>query len=274
MIKYYLTKQYYSKREQMDLNLGEGSYIVAQIQQRSWEDEYQIKKIGNFRYYAVFDGHGGSHRLDSKHVAQFCKNYLHYAIGQALSIIDSSSEQTVKNIIVDVFGKFDRMMHNSGIKYGSTCTIVLVDDINDKIYQINLGDSRSILFTDRQIIAATTDHRPENEHRRILKQGGFVTYNRLNGVLAMSRSFGDFELKEYWDHPYDPFNGPLSTLPDIIITPKHLIKNFIISSDAAFERFSNQTIVDMIRQNSNVKDMVNKIKFTTTDDITMIYGTI
>ena len=30
---------------------------IGQVQQRGYEDRYQVKQFGPFRYFAVFDGH-------------------------------------------------------------------------------------------------------------------------------------------------------------------------------------------------------------------------
>ena len=45
--------------------------------------------------------------------------------------------------------------------------------------------------------ALSEDHKPDNsgEKDRIMKAGGFVEENRVNGSLNLSRSIGDFEYK-------------------------------------------------------------------------------
>jgi protein phosphatase 2C family protein 2/3 len=42
------------------------------------------------------------------------------------------------------------------------------------------------------------DHKPTNtlEKMRIEKAGGYVEDNRVNGVIALSRAFGDLEYKQ------------------------------------------------------------------------------
>ena len=42
------------------------------------------------------------------------------------------------------------------------------------------------------------DHKPNlpRERTRVLKAGGFVQANRVNGMLAISRALGDFDYKK------------------------------------------------------------------------------
>ena len=44
---------------------------------------------------------------------------------------------------------------------------------------------------------STTDHKPTNdaERERIVKAGGLVMTQRINGSLAVSRALGDFDYK-------------------------------------------------------------------------------
>ena len=91
--------------------------------------------------------------------------------------------------------------------------MVLIDDVTNKIYQINLGDSRSIVFnTVTGIISETEDHKPEGaEATRAVEAGCRITTKsydagpaRLEG-LAMSRALGDFHGKIR--RPSTEYNG-------------------------------------------------------------------
>ena len=93
-----------------------------------------------------------------------------------------------------------------------------VDDINKKLYVANVGDSRAVLVSSKRVsdgdeaedspidspsgyIATrlTYDHRAEDpaEQQRIKEAGGFITRNRVLGILAVSRSFGDHGMKDF-----------------------------------------------------------------------------
>src|SRR3972149_149767 len=223
------------------------TYGVAQKQQRASEDRYQVKQIGPFRYFVVFDGHGGPHRMDSRHVGDYCVEHLHEDLFRALENVDLACEMVVISSLVQTFVQFDIKLEALGLKFGSTCTMILIDDIREKIYQVNLGDSRSIIFNENTIVSATVDHEPNSkvEKDRIYAAGGVVINNRITGMIAVSRSFGDFDAKITKVSTYDPINGMMSAIPDVIIIPKSDATHIILTSDAPYDRdqHSNQDLV-------------------------------
>lgn len=118
----------------------------------------------------------------------------------------------------EVFPEWDReLMHKKDIHRklldpkirstsGCTCTGVLLTP--QHIILFNVGDSRTLIINENDvendmIHFASHDHKPDDpiEEARIKKSGGFVTrppqtyIPRVNGQLALSRAFGDFQLK-------------------------------------------------------------------------------
>ena len=77
----------------------------------------------------------------------------------------------------------------------STATGILITP--EFFFVINLGDSRTVICSDSKLTFATADHKPthEVERLRIVQSGGHVTNGRVNGMLAVSRAFGNFEMK-------------------------------------------------------------------------------
>ncbi|KAL2919767.1 ATPase [Polyrhizophydium stewartii] len=67
------------------------------------------------------------------------------------------------------------------------------------LYTANVGDSRAVLCRDGTAARLSYDHKgsDQQEARRIIEAGGFVMNNRVNGVLAVTRSLGDTSLKEW-----------------------------------------------------------------------------
>ena len=78
---------------------------------------------------------------------------------------------------------------------GCTACVSLVTP--NKIYVANAGDSRAVAALDKASYELSEDHKPENknERKRIENASGFVEDNRVNGILNLSRSIGDFEYK-------------------------------------------------------------------------------
>jgi len=285
----------YLNKEKNKLEIGEiddDKWGVFQKQQRASEDRYQVKQIGQYRYYAIFDGHGGSQKMGYNHVGDYSVNNLHIRIAEKLINVDLTNTMEVSEALKRVFIEFDNEMYNMEMKYGTTCTIILIDDINGYIYQINLGDSRSIIFRIEYpinmstIISATDDHEPQSiiETQRINNAGGWVSNNRVLGQLMVSRSFGDFHLKRNKFIPYDAINGMVSSVPDIKIIPFSPIYkyNVIMTSDAPYERdaFNDNDLILMfgglcnekcLPYNTLVKEMGEYIYPKTTDDTTIIY---
>lgn len=65
------------------------------------------------------------------------------------------------------------------------------------LYTANVGDTRAVLSQNRVALRLSLDHKPTEatEIDRVSKTGGNLTKNRLGGQLAVTRSFGDFDLK-------------------------------------------------------------------------------
>ncbi|KAM0792648.1 hypothetical protein ACM66B_002429 [Microbotryomycetes sp. NB124-2] len=67
------------------------------------------------------------------------------------------------------------------------------------LYTANVGDARAVLSRGGRAVRLTYDHKGSDakEAKRITDAGGFVMNNRVNGVLAVTRSLGDSSMKEF-----------------------------------------------------------------------------
>ena len=284
------------------LDIDNETYGVDQKQQRSNEDRYRIERIGPFRYFAVFDGHGGAglYRIKVIAAVDYCVQNLHIRIAKGLDGVDLSNSNEVISNLKTIIVNFDTEMYNNNIEGGTTIGIVLIDDCHDLIYQINVGDTRSIIFNDNRVISVTKDHKPhyKSECDRIKKADGIVqkwntiyrlTTPLLGGGIAISRALGDFEFKFNKDILYDPINGALSAVPDIKVRPK-CPGYILITSDAPFENnvYNNKTLVEIASsllhtfgiQMPSIQDVVETMvdtisdNYKITDDITLMISLI
>lgn len=111
----------------------------------------------------------------------------------------------------------------------------------------HVGDSRVLVFKPNgELLFMTDDHKPArmDEQERIVKAGGFVENQRVNGMLAVSRAIGDWNYKQTKHLP--------ATEQWVIAVPEisHLTVEkgtlVFLACDGLFEGLSAQNIVDFI----------------------------
>lgn len=69
------------------------------------------------------------------------------------------------------------------------------------------GDCRAVVGTrDGRVVRLTHDHRPDVavERQRVEAAGGTIVDGRVDGVLSVTRAFGDFDLKRGSTDQYQP----------------------------------------------------------------------
>ncbi|XP_023147245.1 protein phosphatase 1K, mitochondrial [Amphiprion ocellaris] len=168
-------------------------------QRKENEDRYQVSQMtDNILYFAVFDGHGGPEAAD------FCEKYMEKFIKDFVAAEDNL-ELVLAKAFLEVDKALAKHLHFSpsvaGMNAGTTATVALLRD-GIELVVASVGDSRAMLCRRGKALKLTVDHTPErkDEKERIKKSGGFITWNSLgqpnvNGRLAMTRSIGDFDLK-------------------------------------------------------------------------------
>ena len=213
--------------------------------------------------FAVFDGHGGPE------VAKFCAKYM------PIELLKNPNFKTenYKTALEEVFLAMDTMLlndtHNDLLKEfkndpdnansfaGCTANVVLIT--RKEIYVANAGDSRAIAYTtDGNVIALSTDHKPDNdiERTRIQKAGGYVSEGRVNDNLNLSRAIGDLEYKK--NSALKPEQQIISAFPDVVVKTLDANINYIlIGCDGIWETLSAKDICTLIESrligNPNVK---------------------
>lgn len=75
------------------------------------------------------------------------------------------------------------------ISSGSTGILCLFTPTH--IVSANVGDSRAVLCSNKQVIALSEDHKPfhDDEKKRIMEAGGDIVNKRVNGELAVNFIF-------------------------------------------------------------------------------------
>lgn len=236
----------------MEVTCNEVECSQCCFQNRSHEDRFAIAKFGPFMYYGVFDGHGGGNNngnlLSPMHVVLYIKDTLHHDIANALSTLTTrelANYEKVASIIASLFGKIDKYMYDKKCNAGCTASIILIHP--NYTMQINLGDSRSIIYNNKGIVSETRDHTVEFDRKRIEGVGSYIENGRVEGYLEPSRSFGDFKLKIV-NGKYS-LNAPVSAMPVIKTIINNDKNKFIIGTDGLTNAFRNsKKIISFINE--------------------------
>ncbi|KAK3547188.1 hypothetical protein QTP86_017553, partial [Hemibagrus guttatus] len=211
---------------------------------RDNEDRLRVAELTpSTLYFALFDGHGGAQAAD------FCYTHMERYIRKGLE-----KEWDLEQVLTKAFLQVDAALASEMQMYGNaslmtagtTATVALLRDGIELVVG-SVGDSRAMLCRKGEAYTLTSDHTPErkDEKQRIRKCGGFVTWNSLgqanvNSRLAMTRSIGDFDLKQC---------GVIAEPETTHITVHHSDDSFLaLTTDGINFIMSNQEICDVISQ--------------------------
>ncbi len=213
--------------------------------------------------FGVCDGHGPNGENVARYVAT--------RIGTAVLREKGSSEDYPTAIeaaclkLDEQLRKDKAQMNKDGkVLGGSTCCVVWVNESGSEMYSCNVGDSRFVMSYNGEAHAVTEDHKPFNgkERVRIYKAGGHVSNLRVNGILAVSRSFGDFLFKG--NESKKQADQLVTALPDIrTVEIDDNIDFMVVASDGLWDIMTNDEAVDFIvnrmRINTPLKDICEQL---------------
>lgn len=205
------------------------------------EDEVVVVGLGpahnpNEDFFGVFDGHGG------REAAVYAAKNLYPKIGRNFSL---NPNEPLKSI-TSAFEETNAWMMQQRMDCGSTAAIGFV--VDSTLYTANVGDTRVVLgCKDKKAVRLSFDHKPSvpSEKERIERLGGEVTKKfgvaRVNGVLGVSRAFGDCKLIPY-----------VSATPHInILELTDETMFLIIACDGLWDEFSDKEAVEVVFDKAN-----------------------
>ncbi|KAK1666141.1 hypothetical protein QYE76_054300 [Lolium multiflorum] len=172
---------------------------------------------GQEGFFAVYDGHGGSR------VAEACRERMHVVLAEEVRRLrrrvdnnnwrNGTTEEDEdgarwKEAMAACFARVDGEVgaddgdntETNEQTVGSTAVVAVVGP--RRIVVANCGDSRAVLSRGGAPVPLSSDHKPDrpDELERVEAAGGrVINWNgyRILGVLATSRSIGDYYLKPY-----------------------------------------------------------------------------
>ena len=132
---------------------------------------------------------------------------------------------------------------------GMGCTAVAAMVRHGEVTVANTGDSRCVISRNGVAEPLTLDHKPVllEEAERIMRAGGFVRDNRVNGALNVSRTLGDLDFKRNTNLPHT--HQMVVATPDITTFELQKGDEFVIlACDGIWDVLSNQEAVDFVRK--------------------------
>lgn len=190
--------------------------------------QHQGRELGLF---AIYDGHLG----DS--VPAYLQKHLFH------NILKEEEFWTDPNrSISKAYERTDQaiLSHSPDLGRGGSTAVTAILINGRNLWVANVGDSRAVLSRRGQAIQMSIDHEPNTERGDIENKGGFVSnmpgdVARVNGQLAVSRAFGDKNLKSHLRSDPDVTNANVDADTDLLI----------LASDGLWKVMSNQEAVDI-----------------------------
>jgi len=202
---------------------------------------HSFMKDSTKHLFGIFDGHGGdkSAKLSSSITSDILAKFL------------KESPFNVEQCLRKTFSAVDLEVKKANYKHiGNTMTIVYIQ--SKMLYCANVGDSSCVLVCKENGKKISYDDKATdpNEMKRIESENGKVIDDRLNGILAISRGIGDFDLK----------NKGLSSEPHLY---KCLIDEdvdyCVIASDGVWDVLTPEDIYRITKHEKNTDIIVENI---------------
>jgi len=233
----------------------------------SLERPYLYQK---FAYFGIYDGHSGgscSKLLQHKLHAKFSQNPNFFSDQQKAAV--ESCLATDEEVCTELREKDDDS--------GSTALFLVIDGRSKRFTVSNVGDSRCVLSRAGTAIELSKDHRVsrKDERERVENSGGIVKKERLNGVLAVTRSFGDVAHKTS-----NGADSALTAFPELrteVITERDELA--LLATDGLWDVMDSQNAINVVRKSLNkhhkVKDAARElvkeaIKLGSVDNVSVV----
>jgi len=207
------------------------------------EDDHTIylrlPKHPQHAFIGVYDGHSGSSSSE----------WLANQLWRELDKLEVITNDRICEILLQMDIDWEKGPERC---CGSTIVFAIIErptKIN-KTFNIKIGwvgDSRAFAIKNGRLIELTIDHKPNNpeEKRRIELAGGSVSLdNRVDGELAMSRAFGDWNLKDPSNSKTDYITNKVICVPEYQSIELEEGDSLLLSCDGLTEWLENKEIYD------------------------------
>mmetsp|Transcript_54971 Transcript_54971/g.98805 ORF Transcript_54971/g.98805 Transcript_54971/m.98805 type:complete len:408 (+) Transcript_54971:60-1283(+) len=199
--------------------------------------------------FAVLDGHGGQ---TAANLSSGILQDLLVGLSRRGTLSKKTAPEELSKAFIDCDQKLRNRM-SAEDRSGTTCVAAIVSRPKPTEYCVQLahcGDSRAVVSVGSELVCSE-DHKPgrQDEVQRIRSAGGSVEPGalggplRVDGALAVSRSFGDFHYKDVGLAPCD---CKVSALPDVQTVSCAPGDWFLLACDGVFDVLSNEEVKEFV----------------------------
>lgn len=200
---------------------------------------------------AIFDGHNGI--AAAKFAAQNINHIIETSPSwKAYSNAGNNEERSdllreaLTRTLCDLDQHFFLKCPSDSLRSGSTAVMCIITPT--LIACANAGDSRCVLGSQDEVLALSTDHRPDvqEESDRIRRAGGTISFGRVGGDISVTRGIGDFRYKSQTDRlPQDQIVTPVPAVSirvrnnlrdDVLLLGSRGLWGHVASDEQAIER--------------------------------------
>lgn len=206
------------------------NHLRVQGCRKYMEDFVVIRDEPTYIISCVFDGHGG------EDCARFLTEKFPKLLDQYFK--KHGSKKNIPGALRRTAKELQDTILSNYCESGSTANVVVVDKEQMILHIMNVGDSKSVYKTVTGTRKCTSDHSPTvaKEAALIREQGGRIEEGRVEGLLNLSRAFGNSgSVSDY-----------ISAVPDLYTKKIHNIEYLFQASDGLFEAFSTSQVCNRI----------------------------
>jgi serine/threonine protein phosphatase PrpC len=210
------------------------------------------------------DGHGGNE------ISKACKKKFNVFIWNELKnelLKDELNQNIIEEKIKEIYKNFNSLLclelGKQIFKHCGSCLLSCIE-LEEYIIISHIGDCAAygILKTGK-CQKLTKFHRPDEkeEEERIHKAGGYVHSGRLNGIIAISRSFGDdYFTKKKKENPdslsntldIDTYENVVSCIPDVHFYKKNDFVGMFLMTDGIHDFVDEEFLYKKSKENEDV----------------------
>lgn len=198
------------------------------------------KGSDQWSFFAAYDGHQG------KYTSLFIRSQIHHKVCRHPQF-PHNIDQAIRDSILEVDEVVNDTQEREEFACGSTVLSAWIRNRQELIIS-NVGDCRGFICRRGEPLELAVPHYPnrEDERQRIVDSGGAVVRQgpwRVNGILAVSRSVGDYNLKKF-------------VIPDPEITRFELEPEdefVILASDGLWDVISPTQMIEIVRETSRTQ---------------------